>query len=107
MQTVSSSTFLAVDLRIAIVPRWAGALGLPADNPALRVEAADTVLQARVRADAVFAAPFVRLAVVVPMALELVALLTRFSLETFRAETDCAVIGDATESVDSTGRAIG
>lgn len=89
------------------MPRWARTLRLPVHHSALRVEATNAVLKARVRANPVIAAPFVRLAVVVPVALQLVAFLARFSLETFRAQADCAVVGNATESVDTARRAIG
>lgn len=101
------SSFLAVDLGIAVVSRWTRALSLSVDNSALRVEPADTVLQTRIGTDSILAAPFVRLAVVVTMTLQLVALLTRFTLEALWTETHRAMIRYATESVDTTGRAIG
>lgn len=81
--------------------RWTGALRLSVDHSTLRVEAADTVLQARIRTNSVLAATFVRLAVVVVMALELIALLARLALVTFRTQADRAMARHATESVYS------
>lgn len=96
-------TFLAVDLWIADVSRWARALRLPVNHPTLRVEAADAVLQARIRADAVLAATLVGLAIVVVMALQLVALLARFALVALRTQAHRTMIRDAAERVYSAG----
>lgn len=100
-------TFLAVDLGIPVMSRWTRALRLPTDHSALCVEPANTVLQARIRADSIFAATFVRLAIVIPMTLQLIALLARLTLETFWTETHCPVIGHAAQRVNTTGRTIG
>lgn len=80
-----SITFLTVDLRISVVSRWTRALSLPVNYSALCVEAADTMLQARICANAILAASFVGLAVVVMMAFQLVTFLTGFSLVSFWA----------------------
>lgn len=92
-------TLLAIDLRIAKVSRRARTLCLPVDNATLRIEAAHAVLQAWIRADSVFAATLVRLAVVVVMALELIALLARLALVTLRAQAHRAMVRDAAERV--------
>lgn len=72
---------------------------MPINYSALRVEATHAVLQARVRANAVLAATLVRLAVVVVMALQLVALLARLSLVAFRTQAHRAMIRDAAQRV--------
>jgi len=92
-------TFLAVDLRVAKVSRRARALRLPVNHSTLRVEATHAMLQARIRANPELAATFVRLAVIVVMAFQLVAFLARLALVTFRAQAHCAMIRDATERV--------
>lgn len=107
MSTIPCVTFLAVDLRISIVSRWTRALSFPVDHPALRVETADAMLQARIRAYSILAAAFVGLAVVVPMTLQLVAFLTRFSLKSFWTQANCSVIRNATQGVDPARRSIG
>lgn len=101
-----SVTFLAVDLRIPIVAGRTRALRLPANHPALRVEPAHAMLEAGIRAYPVFAAPFVRLAVLVPMALQLVALLAWLPLEPFRAQANRPVIRHAAQSIDSARRSV-
>lgn len=82
------------------------ALRLPINHPALRVEAAHTVLEAGIRAHTVLAAPFVGLAVLVSMALQLIALLAGLPLEPFWAQTHRSVIRHAAQSIDSAGRSI-
>lgn len=82
------------------------ALRLPVDHPALRVEPAHAVLEAGIRAHPVLAAPFVRLAVVVPMALQLVALSAWLPLEPFRAQANRPVVRHAAQSVDSARRPV-
>lgn len=80
---------------------WTGALRLPVDHAALRVEATNAVLQARIRANSVLAATFVRLAIVIVMAFQLVALLTRLALIPFGAQAHRTMIRDAAECVYS------
>lgn len=99
-------TFLAVDLRISIVAGRARALRLPVNHPALRVEPAHAMLEAGIRANPVLAAPFVRLAVLVPMALQLIALLAWLPLEPFRAQANRPVIRHAAQSIDSAWRPV-
>lgn len=65
--------------------RRAGTLRLPVDHSTLRVEAANTMLQAWICADSVLAAMLVRLAIVVVMAFQLIAFLAGLALITFRA----------------------
>lgn len=101
-----SVTFLAVDLRIPIVAGRTRALRFPANHSALRVEPAHAMLEAGVRAYPVLAAPFVRLAVLVPVALQLVALLAWLPLEPFRAQANRPVIRHAAQSIDSTRRSV-
>lgn len=99
-------TFLAVDLRVSIMAGRTRALRLPVDHPALRIEPAHAVLEAGIRAHPVLAAPFVRLAVVVPMALQLVALSAWLPLEPFRAQANRPVVRHAAQSVDSARRPV-
>jgi len=101
LPTTNEPTFLAVDLRITKVSRWTRALRLPVNHSALRVEAAHAMLQARIRANPVFTATFVRLAVIIVMAFQLVAFLAWFALITFRTQTHRAMVRDATERVYS------
>lgn len=101
-----SVTFLAVDLRIPIVAGRTRALRLPVNHSTLRVEPAHAMLEAGVRAYPVLAAPFVRLAVLVPVALQLVALLAWLPLEPFRAQANRPVIRHAAQSIDSARRSV-
>lgn len=103
MHEYNKFTFLAVDLWIANVSRWTRALRLPVNHPTLRVKAADAVLQARIRANSVFAATFVRLAIVVVVALQLIAFLARLALVALRTQAHRTMIGDATKCIYSAG----
>lgn len=101
------STFVTVDLGISKVTRRTGALCVPVHNATLSVEPAHTVLQAGIRANPVDAATFVRFAILVPVALQLVTFLARLALEALGAKTYGAVIRYATERVDSARRSSG
>lgn len=76
-----------------------GALRVPINHSAPRIEAANSMLQARIRAMALLAAPLVRLAVVVSVTLQFHALLRGFALMALGAQANCPVPGDFAQRV--------
>lgn len=72
--------------------RWTRALSVSVDDAALRVEAASSVVQTRIRAYTIVAASLVGLAVLVSVALELVALLARFALVSLGTQANGSMV---------------
>lgn len=89
------------------MPWWTGALSLPVDDLTLGVEATNTVLQARVRANALFTTLFVGFAVLVFVAFKLVAFLGRLALIALGAEAHRAMVRHATLCPEPAGRVTG